>query len=76
MGGINMDDSIEKLYRQKLAIATFCRSYLYFYDFISDKENEKIHNKIKKWQDKNKIHITRAQLDNVDVIYNDNIKEE
>ena len=29
-----------------------------------------------KWQDKNKVSISEAQLDSVDFIYDDNAKEE
>lgn len=62
--------------RKKLAIAILCRAYLHIHGFIADSENERIHNKIMKWQDKNKVSISEAQLDSVDFIYDDNAKEE
>lgn len=33
-------------------------------------------NRILKWQDKNKVFISEAQLDSVDFVYDDNAKEE
>lgn len=66
------EKNIEK--RKSLAIANECRSFLFMYDFITDKENEKIFKRIKKFQDKNKIGISRKQLDSVEIIYNDDIK--
>ena len=62
--------------RKKLAIATLCRAHLHIHGFITDSENRRIHNKIMKWQDKNKVSISEAQLDSADFIYNDNAKEE
>lgn len=54
---------------KKLLIkSNFCRSFLYFSGFITDSENEKIHNRIKKFQDKKKISVTREQLDSVDIL--------
>lgn len=62
--------------RKKLAIAILCRAYLHIHGFITDSENRRIHNKIMKWQDENKISISEAQLDSADFIYDDNAKEE
>lgn len=39
-------------------------------------ENGRIHYKIMKWQDENKVSISEAQLDSADFIYDDNAKEE
>lgn len=58
--------------RKKLAIAVICRSFLHMNGFLSDSENNNIHTRIKKWQDKNQVQITEAQLDSTDFIYNDN----
>lgn len=66
------EKNIEK--RKCLAISNECRSFLFMYGFITDKENEKIFERIKKFQDKNKIGISRKQLDSVEIIYNDDIK--
>lgn len=54
--------------KQLLIESNFCRSFLYFSGFITDSENEKIHNRIKKFQDKKKISVTREQLDSVDIL--------
>lgn len=62
--------------RKKLAIANLCRAYLHIHGFITDSENRRIHNKIMKWQDENKVSISEAQLDSADFIYDDNAKEE
>lgn len=62
--------------RRKLAILVLCRSYLHVNGFITEAENRRIHNKIMKWQDKNKVSISEAQLDSVDFVYDDNAKEE
>lgn len=57
--------------RRILAISANCRSFLYFRNFITDKENEKIHNRIKKYQDKHKIEIRDEELYNVGFNYID-----
>lgn len=61
---------------KKLAIANLCRAYLHLNGFLSDSENDKVFNKIRKWQDKNKVKITNAQLDSTDFIYNDDAKDD
>lgn len=62
--------------RKKLATANLCRAYLHLNRFLSDSENDKVFNKIRKWQDKNKVKITNAQLDSTDFIYNDDAKDD
>ena len=62
--------------RKKLAIANLCRVYLHIHGFITDGENGRIHYKIMKWPDENKVSISEAQLDSADFIYDDNAKEE
>lgn len=57
--------------REILAIASYCRSFLYYGNFISESENDKIHNRIKNFQDKNKINISEEQINSVDVSYSD-----
>lgn len=57
--------------RRILAIAENCRSFLYFGDFITDVENVKIYNRIKKYQDKNEIEIKDEELHNVEFKYID-----
>lgn len=61
----------QKEYRKKLAIIDACRTYLYFKCIITDNENETIFKRIKKYQYKHKIEISREQLDSVDFTYND-----
>lgn len=61
--------------RESIAIANKCRSFLYMNNFLSDTENEKVHNRISKYQDRYKVSITRTQLDSVDIIYNDDIEK-
>lgn len=55
--------------REVLAIANYCRSFLYYGDFLSESENNKVHDRIKKFQDNNKISISPEQVDSVDVNY-------
>lgn len=57
--------------RETLAIASYCRSFLYYGNFISESENDKIHDRIKKFQDNNKIQISEKQINSVDVSYSD-----
>ncbi len=60
--------------RMQLAVANFCREYLRIYRFLSDAENNKVHSRIKKWQIKNGVEITEAQLMSVEAQYDDNAK--
>lgn len=62
--------------REKLAKSDFCRAYLHVQGFLTDAENEKVFQRIRKWQDKNKVGITEAQLLSIDMIYNDNANME
>lgn len=64
-----MSSDKQKEYRETLAIADMCRSYLYMNDFLSESENEKVFNRISKWQDKKKVSISREQLESVEIIY-------
>lgn len=57
--------------RMTLAIASYCRSFLYYGNFISESENDKIHDRIKKFQDKNKININEEQINSVNISYSD-----
>lgn len=59
----------DKELREVLAIANYCRSFLYYGDFLSESENNKVHDRIKKFQDNNKISISPEQVDSVDVNY-------
>lgn len=57
--------------RRLLAQLNFCRSLLYYFDMITDRENERIHKRILKWQEKNDVKISSSQMDSVDITYND-----
>lgn len=61
--------------RQKLATACFCRAYLNIHGFLSDTENKKIRERIKKFQSKEEIIITESQLMSSECIYDDEAKE-
>lgn len=57
--------------RKLLAQMSFCRGLLYYFDMITDRENERIHKRILKWQEKNNVKISSSQIDSVDITYND-----
>lgn len=63
-------------YRQELAAVNFCREYLHIHGFLTDTENEKVHKRIGKYQDRNRIGISEAQLLSVELKYDDNAKDE
>lgn len=55
-------------YKKILAKLNYARSILYMYSMVTDKENDNIHKRISKFQDKHKISITREELDSVRII--------
>lgn len=63
------------LYRQELAALNFCREYLHIHGFLTDTENDKVHKRICKHQDRNRIEISEAQLRSVELTYDDNDKD-
>lgn len=63
------------LYRQELAALSFCREYLHIHGFLTDTENDKVHKRICKHQDRNRIEISEAQLMSVELTYDDNAKD-
>ena len=67
-----MNDKAYK--RSQLAKAVLCKDFLHINSFMTDAENDKILNRIKKFQDKNKIEISEAQLDSANLTYNDRAK--
>lgn len=67
-----MNDKAYK--RSQLAKAVLCKDFLHINSFMTDAENDKILNRIKKFQDKNKIEISEAQLYSANLIYNDRAK--
>ena len=70
----NKDKLREK--REIFAKADFCRGFLHIRGFLSEQENEKVHNRIMKWQIKNKVAISEEQLLSIDINYNDDAKWE
>lgn len=66
----------DKERRENLAKADFCRIFLHVQGFLTDKENEKVFQRMKKWQDKYKVQLTEAQIFSVDMTYNDKAKDE
>lgn len=62
--------------RRRLALMINARSILYFNNIITESENDRIHSKIMQFAEKNKIQISRAQIDSVNFTYDDNAKDE
>lgn len=58
--------------RKKLAQANLSRMFLYYNDFITEKQNESIREKINIFKECNDVHISTEQLNSVDYVYNDN----
>lgn len=58
--------------RKRLATLIECASALFQCEMITSGEYEEIHQRIRKWQKKNDIKITPAQLTSVKIVYNDN----
>lgn len=61
--------------RLKLASFNFCRELLHMYGFLTKAENDRVHKRILKFQDKKQIEISYAQLMSVELKYDDNAKE-
>lgn len=62
--------------RRRLALMINARSILYFNNMITESENDRIHSKTMQFAEKNKIQISRAQIDSVNFTYDDNAKDE
>lgn len=62
--------------RMMLAVLNYCRELLHLQGFLTDAENNKIHTRIMKFQDKKQIEISKAQLMSVELKYDDNAKDE
>lgn len=67
-----MNDKAYK--RSQLAKVVLCKDFLHINSFMTDAENDKILNRIRKFQDKNEIDISEAQLDSANLTYNDRAK--
>ena len=61
--------------RELLAKANFCRSFLYITGFMTQREMERVHARIIKWQKRQNVVISEAQLLSVCVSYDDNVEE-
>lgn len=55
--------------KEEIAIAVWCRQYLYFNNLLSEGDNDKVHKRIMKAQDKREIQVTEEDLDAVGLIY-------
>ena len=62
--------------RMMLTSLNYCRELLYLQGLLTEVENNKIHMRIMKFQDKNQIGISKAQLISVELKYNDNAKDD
>lgn len=58
--------------RETIAIANYCRTFLYMNGFLTQSQMESVHNKIIKYRDKKKVLIKPEQVMSVYVMYNDN----
>lgn len=58
--------------RKKLAIAWHCKTWLRVNGFLSEKESRNVRDRILKYQDRNRIEISEAQMDSVSSTYDDN----
>lgn len=61
--------------RRRLALMVNARSILYLNNMVTESENDRIHSKIMRFAEKNKIQISRAQMDSVNFTYDDNAKD-
>lgn len=57
-----MGNSIDEANKRTLIRANGSRSTLYLLGFLTEKENQKVFERIQKWQEKKKINITREEL--------------
>ena len=77
MATTEVDKMTPKEYsRYILAQMIYAREFLHRYNLITEKENNKIHDRIKKYQDKLQIEITMPQLYSVYMEYDDNAVED
>ena len=59
--------------REQLATMLFCRSYLYYSDILTESEATKVFERIKKFQEKNRINISMEQINSIEITYKDGI---
>lgn len=64
----------DKERRENIAKAEFCRTFLHINGFLTDKENEKVFQRIVKCMNKYNVLLTTAQILSVDMTYNENAK--
>ena len=55
--------------KEYLAELNFCRSFLFIGGMLNDKENKNVHKKISSYQNKNRIEISKEEIDSVEIIY-------
>ena len=58
--------------RKQLAIMVFCRSFLFYNQMLTEREADRVFDRIRAFQDRYKIDITREQIDSVEIIIHDN----
>lgn len=58
-----------------LAALNYCRELLHIQGFPAEAENDKIHMRIIKFQNKKQIGVSEAQLMSVKLKYDDNAKD-
>lgn len=54
--------------KEYLAALSFCRTYLRMGGMLTDAANQQIHDKIRKYQDRYKIEITKEELEKVKIV--------
>jgi hypothetical protein len=54
---------MENKEKQILIAAMHSRKFLFFHDFLSEKEAKKVFDRISKYQDKHRIEVTKEELE-------------
>nr|DAN25995.1 MAG TPA: hypothetical protein [Caudoviricetes sp.] len=60
--------------RRQVAQVHFCIQYMFINGFMSSAEADIFHKRLRKYQDKHKVTLTRAQLMSAGLVYNDEAK--
>lgn len=58
-------------YRKALASLVYCRRELYLSNMLTEKENDKVWERIEKFQKKHQIAISQEQRHSVELVYKD-----
>lgn len=54
--------------REVISKAVLCRSYLYISGFLTDAEAEKVHGRIRKYQDKHRQNVSNKDIESVRLV--------